>query len=97
MIIRNCKRRKTGVGVAGIDYKIAYDMFPHSWLRTCIDMFGVAENTRNTWTQQPLAHTPKKSLENPSNNDKFSKFSKRQILLTITGRGHAIKKNPHRI
>ena len=33
-----------------------------------------------------------KSLENPSNNDKFSKFSKTQILLTITGRGHAIKK-----
>ena len=33
------------------------------------------------------------SLENPSNNDDFSKFSKKPILLTITGRGHAIKKS----
>ena len=47
--------------------------------------------TRNTCMRQPLAHPPKKSLENPSNN-KFSEFSKRQILLTITGGGHAIKK-----
>ena len=46
MIIRNCKRRKTGVGMAWIDYKKAYDMVPHSWLKTFIDMFGVAENIK---------------------------------------------------
>ena len=49
--------------------------------------------TRNTCTQQPLAHPSNISLENPSNNDNFSKFSKRQILLTITGRGHVKKES----
>ena len=53
--------------------------------------------------QQPLAHPSNISLENPSNVDNFSKLSKRQIPLTITGRGYAIKikkkkiKNSHRI
>ena len=50
--------------------------------------------TRNMCMQQPLAHSSNISLENPSNIDNFSK---RQILLTITGRGHAVKKNPHKI
>ena len=45
--------------------------------------------------QQPLAHPTNVSLENPSNNDNFSKFSKRQTLLTITGSEHAIKKKIH--
>ena len=30
MIIRNCKRRKTAVGMVWIDYKKAYDMVPHN-------------------------------------------------------------------
>ena len=46
--------------------------------------------TRNTCTQQPLAHPSNRSLENPSNIDNFSKLSKRQILHTITGRGYAV-------
>ena len=32
MILRNCKRRKTGLSMAWIDYKKAYDMVPHSCL-----------------------------------------------------------------
>ena len=59
-------------------------------------MISIHQITRNTCTQQPLAHPSNISVENQSNNDNFSKFSERQILLTITGRGHAIK-NPHRI
>ena len=47
--------------------------------------------TGNTCTQQTLAHPSNMSLENPSNVDNFSKLSKRQIFLTITGRGNAIK------
>ena len=27
-----------------IDYKKAYDMVPHSWMRKCMEMFGVAGN-----------------------------------------------------
>ena len=44
MILRNCKRRLTGLGMAWIDYKKAYDMVPHSWLKKCMMMFGVADN-----------------------------------------------------
>ena len=44
MIIRNCKRRLTGLGMAWFDYKKAYDMVPHSWIRKCMLMFGVAGN-----------------------------------------------------
>ena len=47
--------------------------------------------TRNMCMQQTLAHCSKTSPENPSNIDNFSKLSKRKIILTITGRDHAIK------
>ena len=33
-VLRNCKRRRTN--------KKAYDMVPHSWVRQCLKMFGVA-------------------------------------------------------
>ena len=29
-----------------IDYKKAYDFVPHSWIKECIEMFGIAENVR---------------------------------------------------
>ena len=45
--------------------------------------------------QQTLAHPSNTSLENPSNIDDFSKLSKRQIVLTITGSGNAIKKSQY--
>ena len=32
--------------MALIDYKKAYDMVPHSWIKECLDLFGVAENIR---------------------------------------------------
>ena len=35
---------------------------------------------RNTCTQQTLAHSSNKSLENPSKNDNFSKLSERNRL-----------------
>ena len=44
MILKNCKRRQTGLGMAWIDYKKAYDMIPHSWLQRCMVIFGVADN-----------------------------------------------------
>ena len=56
---------------------------------------GVITVTRNTCTQQTLAHPSNTSLENPSNIENFSKLSKRQIVLTITGRGNAIKKTQY--
>ena len=46
MILRNCKRRTTGLEMARIDYKKGFDIIPHSWLKKCM-MFGVAENMQN--------------------------------------------------
>ena len=50
MILRNCKRRLTGLGMAWIDYKKAYDMVPHSWLKKCMNIFGVADNMQKVLT-----------------------------------------------
>lgn len=44
MIVKNCKRRKTGLGMAWIDYRKAFDMIPHSWILKCLRLFGAAEN-----------------------------------------------------
>ena len=32
MVMRNCKRRKTNLAMAWIDYKKAYDIVPHPWI-----------------------------------------------------------------
>ena len=47
---------------------------------------------RNTCTQQTLAHSSNKSLENLSKIENFSKLSKREIVHTIIGRVNTIKK-----
>ena len=44
LIIKNCKRRKTGLGMAWIDYKKAFYLVPPSWILECIRMFGTAQN-----------------------------------------------------
>ena len=46
-------------------------------------------------TQQTLTLPSNTSLENPSNIDNFLRLSKRQIVITVTGRGNAIKKTQH--
>ena len=46
MVIRNSKRRLTGLGVKWIDYKKTYDMLPHSWIIKNMDMFGLPENLK---------------------------------------------------
>ena len=33
--------------MAWIDYRKAYDMIPQSWISECLEVFGVAENTKN--------------------------------------------------
>ena len=44
LIIKNYKRRKTGLGMAWIDYKKAFYLVPPSWILECIRMFGTAQN-----------------------------------------------------
>ena len=43
-VLKNCKRRKTNLNMAWIDYKKAYDMVPHSWIIKTLKMVGVADN-----------------------------------------------------
>ena len=56
MVMRSCKRRLCGLGMARIDYRKTYDLIPHTWLLKCMNMFGIAskrvsllENSMNTW------------------------------------------------
>ena len=58
--------------------------------RTKSNRGGTFFKTRNTCTQQPLAYPSNICPKNPSNINNFSKLSKRQTLLNITGKGHAI-------
>ena len=45
-VIREVKSRKKNLAMTWIDYKKAYDMAPHSWIKECFDLFGVAENIK---------------------------------------------------
>ena len=45
-VIREVKSRKKNLAMAWVDYKKAYDMVPHSWIKECLDLFGVAENIK---------------------------------------------------
>ena len=56
MVIKNCKRRMINLCLAWIDYKKAYDMVPHSWIKRCLQMFKISEsvgrliaNSMNSW------------------------------------------------
>ena len=43
-VLREAKRKKRHLSVAWIDYKKAYDMVPHSWIREVLAMMKVAGN-----------------------------------------------------
>ena len=45
-LLRDCKRRSTKLVMAWIDYRKTYDMIPHNWISECLELFGVAENTK---------------------------------------------------
>ena len=42
-VIREVQSRKKDLAMTWIDYKKAYDLVPHSWIKECLDLFGVAE------------------------------------------------------
>ena len=46
-VIKEVKSRNNNLVVAWIDYKKACDMFPHSWIIECLDLFRVAENIKS--------------------------------------------------
>ena len=43
-VIKNCKRRKTNLNIAWIDFKKAYDMVPHLRMIKSLELVGAAKN-----------------------------------------------------
>ena len=46
-IVKDCRKRRTNLAMAWIDYRKAYDFVPHSWILECLDMLGIADNVRS--------------------------------------------------
>ena len=46
-IFKDCRKRRTNLAMAWIDYRKAYDFVPHSWILECLDMLGIADNVRS--------------------------------------------------
>ena len=45
-VLKDCRKRNTNRAMAWIDYKKAYDLVPHSWIKECLELMGIAENVR---------------------------------------------------
>ena len=45
-VLQDCKKRRTNVAMAWLDYKKAYDSVPHSWIRKTLEMIGAAKNIK---------------------------------------------------
>ena len=43
-ILKDCRKRRTNLAMAWIDYRNAYHFVPYSWILECFDMLGIAEN-----------------------------------------------------
>ena len=54
-VLHNCKRRKTNLNVAWVDYKKTYDMVPHSWILESLRLVCVAFNFI-TLMERSMAH-----------------------------------------
>ena len=46
-ILKHCRKRRTDLATAWIDYRKAYDFVPHSWILECLDILGIANNVRS--------------------------------------------------
>ena len=45
-VIIEVKSWKKNLAMAWIDCKKSYNMVPHSWIKECLELFGVAENVK---------------------------------------------------
>ena len=43
-LIRNCKRRKTNLNIAWVDFRKACDMVPHAWVIKDLKLIRAASN-----------------------------------------------------
>ena len=45
MVLNDCRKKHTNLGMAWIDYKKAYDMISHFWILETLELVQVSENT----------------------------------------------------
>ena len=53
-VMKKCRRKKVGLSMVWIDYRKAYDMVPHSWIKKSMERCRVANN---------ISHLLSKSME----------------------------------
>lgn len=46
MVMRNARARNRNLFMAWIDHRKAYHMLPHSWIKECLALFGIASNIK---------------------------------------------------
>ena len=46
MVMRNARTRNKNLFMAWIDYRKVYDMLPQSWIKECLDLFGIVPNIK---------------------------------------------------
>ena len=46
-ILKECRKRRTNLIMAWIDYRKTYDFVPHSWNQQCLDKLDIADNVRS--------------------------------------------------
>ena len=46
-VIKNCKRRKSNLNMAWIEFRKSYEMVLHSWMIKSLELAGVAKNVVN--------------------------------------------------
>lgn len=44
IVLADCKRKHKNLAMAWVDYKKAYDMVPHSWIKKSLKMVQIAES-----------------------------------------------------
>ena len=64
-VIKNCKRRKSNLNMASIEFRKSYEMVLHSWMIKSLELAGAAKNVVN------LLKKPREKLENKLNLSQY--------------------------
>ena len=51
-VLKDCIKRHTNLTMTWIDYRKAYELVPHSWVNTCMEMFEIAENLKTFFSKE---------------------------------------------
>ena len=46
MILQDCKQGHKNLAMARVDYRKAFDLFPHSWILECLELTQISENIK---------------------------------------------------